>query len=40
MVRPRKLEPSVLVALVDGYYEEKAVGNAAKIRFSAGTCQP
>ena len=34
MGRPRKLEPSVLVALVDGYYEEKAVGNAAKIRFS------
>ena len=35
MGRPRKLEPSVLVALVDGYYEEKAAGNAAKIRFSS-----
>ena len=35
MGRPRKLEPSVLVALVDGYYEEKAAGNAEKIRFSS-----
>lgn len=35
MGRPRKLEASVLVALVNGYYEEKAAGNAAKIRFSS-----
>ncbi len=35
MGRPRKLEPSVLVALVDGYYEEMASGNAAKIRYSS-----
>ena len=34
MGRPRKLEASVLVALVDCYYEEKAAGDAAKIRFS------
>lgn len=35
MGRPRKLEPSVLVALVDGYYEEMVSGNAAKIRYSS-----